>query len=296
MNRFKRKLVYSLVGLLAGALAWSLGALVRLGLPHFPSFLLFSLAAGALIGGAMGAYFGSLEGITLSIRAKLTKGLIAGALLGAVGGFVGLLVSQAFLFFLGDWFLQASPAMRHAGLPLSRALSWLVLGAFVGCIEGLRTLSWAKLKVGFLGGALGGALGGLALEGLPLLQPDLPFVGLIGLSLLGLLIGLSYGLIEQQFTRAVLRVLNGPFKGKEYLLLAKKNPIGKNPKARICLEGYLKMGDREALVELKDGKAELISVTGRSDLKVNDRAVRQQELQPNDILQVGSAKFIYYYR
>lgn len=295
MNRFKRKLVYGLVGLLAGVLAWALGALVRLGLPQFPSFLVFSLTTGGLLGGALGAYFGSLEGLTLSVKAKLRKGILAGMLLGVLGGILGFLLGQAALFKAGDWFLQSSDFMRQMGLPLAKSLGWVLLGLFLGSIEGLRTLSWAKLKVGLLGGAIGGAIGGAALETLPLFWPQLPLAGLVGLALLGLLIGLSYGLIEQQFTHAVLRVLNGPFKGKEYLLLAKRNPIGKNPKARICLEGYYKMGDREAQVELKQGKAQLISLTGKADVKVNDQATREAELNPEDIIQVGSAKLIFYY-
>ena len=296
MNRFKRKMVYGIIGLLGGLLAWAGSALVLELAPAFPSFLSFSLGTGFVLGAALGAYFGSLEGITQSVPKKRNSGILMGLLIGGIGGILGFLLGQAFLLYLGDYFLHSAKDLREWGIPLSKVIGWVVLGIFLGIIEGLRSLSWQKIKVGLLGGALGGLLGGLALELLPLVSPGLSYSDALGLCLLGLMIGLSFGLVEQQFSTAVLRMLNGPFKGKEYLLLAKSNLIGENPKAEICLNGYQKVSAKEAKAVIRKGQVFLQGLKDKPEIKVNDQALGTAPLAPEDIIQVGSAKLIFYYR
>jgi len=296
MNRFKRKLVYGAIGLLGGLLAWSLSSLSLELANSFPSFLSFSLTTGFLLGGAMGAFFGSLEGLTQSVTKKMISGMRMGVLIGGLGGIVGFLLGQGFLLYLGDFFLQSAKDLREWGIPFSKVISWMVLGIFLGAIEGVRSLSFQKIRVGKLGGAIGGLLGGFALEFLPLLFPGMGYTDLLGLCLLGLMIGLSFGLVEEQFSTAVLRMLNGPFKGKEYLLLAKSSLIGETPKAEICLEGYKRVTPKEAKAQIKKGKVHLVSLSGSKEIKVNDQPLGAEALAPEDIIQIGSAKLIFYYR
>ena len=294
MTRFKRKLVYGLIGLLAGVLAWGLSTLPLMLAGWFPSFLGLSLTTGFLLGASLGAYFGSLEGLTQSVPQKVRSGIRMGLILGGLGGIAGFLLGQGFLLYLGDYFLQSAQDLRRWGLPLSKVVGWVVLGSVVGMIEGWRSLSWAKIRVGLLGGALGGLLGGLALELLPLLVPQLAYADLVGLCLLGLMIGLAFALVEAQFSVAVLRLLNGPFKGKEYLLLAKTNRVGQAPQSEICLKGYKEVEPQAAKLVIKKGRVQVVG-EGKT-LKVNDRPPGTEPLSPEDILQVGSAKLIFYYR
>jgi len=296
MNRFKRKLVYGAIGLLGGLLAWALSTLSLEFAAQFPNFLSFSLVAGFLLGGAMGAYFGSLEGLTQSIPKKLASGVRMGVLIGGLGGIAGFLLGQGFLLYLGDMFLHSTQEYRQWGVPFSKVIGWMVLGVFLGMIEGTRSLSVQKINVGLFGGALGGLLGGLALEFLPRFVPGLAYADLMGLCILGLMIGLSYGLVEAQFSTAILRVLNGPFKGKEYLLLAKNSLIGRNASAEICLEGYGKIAPKEAKATIKKGQVHLVGLDDSSQIKVNDQPLSAAPLAPEDIIQVGSAKMIFYYR
>jgi len=296
MTRFKRKMIYSAIGLLGGLLAWSLSALSLKLATSFPSFLSFSLVTGFLLGGSLGAYFGSLEGLTQSVRSKMISGIRMGVLFGGLGGILGFLLGQGFLLFFGDYFIHSTEELRQWGLPLSKVISWVILGAILGSIEGLRSLSLQKIKVGIIGGAIGGLFGGFALEFLPLWLPALVYADLIGLCLLGLAIGGSFGLIEEQFSTAVLRVLNGPFKGKEYLLLAKKSRIGEAPKGEICLSGYRNMAPLAARAVINKGQVYLEKLSDSANLKVNDQALTTNPLAGEDIIQVGSAKFIFYYR
>ncbi len=296
MNRFKRKMLYGAIGLLSGLLAWALSAITLEFADLFPSFLSFSLIAGLLIGGSMGAYFGSLEGITQSVPQKIASGIKMGIVIGGLGGILGFVLGQAFLLYLGDYFLHSTKDLKELGIPLSKVIGWVVLGASLGAIEGLRTLSIQKIKVGKIGGALGGLLGGLALEFLPSLLPALVFVDLLGLCTLGLVIGLSFGFIEEQFSTAVLRILNGPFAGKEYLLVAKNSMIGLATKAEICLKGYQRIAQMEAKTEIIKGQVFLKALAKDAKIKVNDKPLGSAPLSPDDIIQLGNAKFIFYYR
>lgn len=244
----------------------------------------------------MGAYFGSLEGLTQSIPKKIFSGMRRGILIGGLGGVVGFFLGQAFLLYLGDVFLHTAKELRQWGVPFSKVISWMVLGIFLGAIEGVRSFKIQKIKAGVIGGAVGGFFGGVALEFLPILLPGLAFADLMGLCLLGMMIGLSFGLVEDQFSTAVLRVLNGPFKGKEYLLVARSSLIGQAMKAEICLAGYLKIAPKEARIDTKKGQVFLRALMQPSKIKVNDLPLTDAPLAPEDIIQMGNAKMIFYYR
>ena len=114
-------------------------------------------------------------------------------------------------------------------LPVSRAIGWAVLGVFVGAGEGVRAASLKKIAVGVLGGLVGGLVGGFALEYAALLFPQLAYPRLLGFLILGLAIGVFYGLVERGLSFGVLRLLTGPLKGKEFLLNQRRMNIGQRP-------------------------------------------------------------------
>ena len=67
MSTLLRKAVFGLIGLLGGLAAWPLAEGILSMQMFFPSYLVFSSVLGMTLGGVMGAFFGSIESITLSL-------------------------------------------------------------------------------------------------------------------------------------------------------------------------------------------------------------------------------------
>jgi len=296
MSTFFRKLVFGFIGLLGGLAAWPVSEIVLANQSGFPSFLIFTVCLGAVFGAIMGGYLGSSEGITLSIRSKIVPGIITGALVGIVGGIVGFLIGQGVLLFISEIVFHSNKSLRSIGIPISRIASWTFLGMFIGMVEGVRALSWAKIKVGLLGGIVGGILGGITLEGLGFYFPDLLLSRLAGLMVLGMLIGVFYGLFEKGLSSGVLRLLNGKLKGKEYLLVQKKIKVGSSVKSDIHLQEYKKVEETHALLSVKKDDVYIKPATDKGRVLVNEVKVGEHLLKFEDVVQIGSAKFLFFYK
>jgi hypothetical protein len=288
----RRLLLLALCGL-AGVAAWPVAELILHFQAGFPSYLGFLAFLGAVTGALMGAFLGAGEGITSRIRDRIPSGMLLGAAVGLAGGAAGMLVGQAALWLIGGLFLLPSSDFRWVVLPVSRAIGWGVLGVFVGAGEGVRGASPKKIGVGILGGLVGGLIGGFALEYSRLLFPALAFPRLIGLVILGVAVGLFYGIIEQGMSFGVLRVLTGALKGKEFLINQARMRIGRARRNEISLPGYEGLADLQARLRVRGGEAVLENVEPKLPLLVNDVKVQERKLKLGDVIQIGSAKLFY---
>ncbi len=293
MSTLIKRLIVCGLGLLAGLLVWPVMELFIEHQAVFPSFLVFSLISGAAFGLLYGLVFGTAEGIIAGSNRRIVRGAIWGAVLGTIGGTLGFLAGQGVLFALGERLLQSEDAVRRFGFPLARAAGWAVLGLFVGVAEGVRARSGRKIAVGVLGGLIGGALGGLAIEYGRVLVPDSPLVTLAGLVLFGVLVSLCYSLIEQQVSLGVLRLLNGRFKGKEFVLNQRRLWIGGSDRSDIILEGYKGVSERHAQLGLKQGELLLEPAGSDTYVFVNDDPVTGRLLKYEDVIRIGSAKLFF---
>jgi len=295
MSTLTRKILFCAIGLLAGIAAWPLAEIVLVYQSNFPSYLIFSISVGIVLGAFMGGFFGTIDAITLSAKPRIVSGITTGFFIGAVGGAIGYLAGQGALFIIAENLFHSNASLQSTGIPISRAFGWAVLGVFIGSIEGVRSRSMAKLRVGILGGLLGGLLGGMALEYFKIHLPGILFARLSGLLILGLLIGLCYSIFEKGFSRGVLKLLNGKLKGKEYLILQKSTKIGKSPQSDIYLEDYADVDDTHAEIHAAKGKIVLKNQQTKASVKVNEDVIEEYPLRFEDVVQIGSAKFLFYY-
>ena len=296
MSTFMKKLVYGLIGLLAGLAAWPFSETILVFQPYFSSYFMFIIVLGLVFGGLMGGFLGSSEGITLSVKSRIVPGIIVGMILGAVGGAVGFWIGQGALWIVSELLVHSNKLLQAYGIPISRTIGWGFLGVFIGSVEGFRTRSFAKIKVGIAGGLIGGILGGIALEYFRLRFPDAFFGRLIGSLILGLLIGLFYGLFEKQFSKGVLKLLNGTLKGKEFLLLQNKIRIGSSKKVEIHLPDYKNVAEIHAVLKSKKTDLVVNNVNTEHRVLVNELNVSEHQLKLDDVIQVGSAKFWFFYK
>ena len=293
MSTGKRRWILCGLGVLGGLLCWPMTEVVLRYQAVFPSFLIFSIALGALCGLVLGAFFGAAYGITSYIKRRVGTGMAAGALIGVAGGIIGFLIGQAVLFVLGNLILTSQKNVELIGLPVARAVGWSMVGVFLGMSEGIRILSLKKIAVGALGGFIGGLLGGFLLEYAHALLPTVTCGRLLGLVLLGLLIGFFCGLVEKQLSFGVLRILNGAFRGKEYLVGQSRMTVGTGARCDINLSGYRDVAEVHADIAAKRGEVILRRRESGHPLVVNEEKVEQQVLKFEDAIRIGSAKLYF---
>jgi hypothetical protein len=293
MSTAARRWILCGLGVLAGLAAWPVTELALKYQSSFPSYLIFSLALGAVFGLILGAFFGSAAGITTYIRIRIIRGALAGAAVGLAGGAVGFLIGQAVLLLLGNVIFSSRRSLTMVGLPVARAVGWSVLGVFIGMADGIRVRSLKKILVGSLGGFIGGLLGGFLLEYSGVFFPSFSYARLGGCILLGLLIGLFYGIIERQLSCGVLRILNGPYKGKEYLVSQNRMTVGASSRSDISLSGYKKVGEIHAVITVKRKNVRLREKDTAFPVLVNEEKVKEHELKFEDVIKMGSARLYY---
>ncbi len=226
MTMYIRRLIQLGLGIAGGLAAWPLMELMIHVQGSFSGYLGYTAASGAIFGFIFGAFIGGAEGIIASRGRRILTGTLAGALIGAAGGALGFVTGQGVLFLVGDRIAATTIDIQRVALPVGRAIGWAILGACVGAAGGIRSIAGRKILIGALGGFVGGIAGGAVVEYGRLLFVAAPAARLVGLILLGALIGLAYAWIEKRLSFGVFRILNGPYKSREFILNQRKMTIG----------------------------------------------------------------------
>jgi hypothetical protein len=116
---------------------------------------------------------------------------------------------------------------------LARAASWVILGIAVGLTVGVISKSLKRTGLSIAGGMLGGFLGGLITDFFP---QNLQWISQIfGFTLMGLLVGLAMGLLEQVARMQWIEIVKGGREGKQYILYKAQVTLGSSAKADIIL-------------------------------------------------------------
>lgn len=293
MTNLTRRIIIIIVGLLGALFAWPLiEACINLQ-TFFPSYFLYTLCSGVLTGAAMGAFFASAEGLLAAAPGKAVQGALSGVISGVLGGVAGAFVAQALLFGAGENLTQAGGEQVAVGLLVARAAGWAIIGAFIGMSEGIRARSLKKLLLGLLGGVVGGFLGGLLFVWVSAAHPSFFLGRLAALLIMGGLIALLYSLLEKRFAQGSLKVLNGPAKGKEFLINQRKLTLGSAGRTDIVLKGYRDISVVHAAIRIEHGEVVLLSRGGK--VLVNEVVAEKVNLKLDDVIQIGSAKILYGY-
>jgi hypothetical protein len=291
-----KRIFLCLIGVIAGIASWPLAELALQMQGLFPSYLIFSIFLGVLFGIVIGGFFCSTEGIVQNDRSKMIIGIITGAIIGLIGGIIGFLIGQGVLFILGQSLIHSTKNFNLIGQPLSRSVGWAILGIFIGVTEGVRSMSFKKIRIGILGGLIGGVVGGLALEYIRFVISNMMIARLIGLIIFGFFIGLFYGFIEKGLSYGILRLLNGIYKGKEYLINQRKIKIGAGKSNDIVLGDYEDIDKNHAVIYVKKKDLYIKRISKKYPVYVNDEQISEYRLKLEDVIKIGQAKFFYKYK
>jgi hypothetical protein len=116
---------------------------------------------------------------------------------------------------------------------------------------------------------------------------------LAGLVIFTLFIALFYAIIEKRLSLGVLKILNGRFRGKEFIINQRKIRLGKSRRNEVRLNDYAAVADLHARLSVKRSEVTIEAAVPEVPLYVNDDPVTRQTLKYEDVIKIGSAKIYY---
>ena len=174
---------------------------------------------------------------------------------------------------------------------MGRASAWAVAAIPAGIGQGIALRESKVVVNGLLGGVLGGLLGGLLFD--PINSVFVHADGEawlsrgIGFTIIGLLVGLFVGIVEQWTKSAWLLMKAGPLAGKQFVVFRNPTVLGSSPKADIYLFKDEAIEPRHALIHDRGGRFEIEDMKSADGTYVNGIPVQRQILRAGDQIVLG---------
>jgi hypothetical protein len=174
---------------------------------------------------------------------------------------------------------------------MGRATAWAGAAIPAGIGQGIALREWKVVLNGLLGGVLGGLLGGLAFDPINTVFKTADGGAApsraIGFTLIGLMVGLFVGIVEQWTKSAWLLMKAGPLAGKQFVISRNPTVLGSAPKADIYLFKDEAIEPRHALIHDRGGRFEIEDLDSADGTYVNGIPVRKQILKSGDQIVLG---------
>ncbi|HEV3165433.1 MAG TPA: FHA domain-containing protein [Isosphaeraceae bacterium] len=176
-------------------------------------------------------------------------------------------------------------------LMTGRGAAWAVAAIPAGIGQGIALREKKVVLNGLLGGVLGGLLGGLVFDPIniaftgPNGQADLSRA--VGLTTIGLMVGLFVGIVEQWTKTAWVMMKAGPLAGKQFVIYRNPTVLGSSPKADIYLFKDPAIEPQHAFIHNRGGRYELEDCGSADGTYVNGIPVQKRILQPGDQIVLG---------
>ena len=317
-----------LVGLIAGTIGGFLGWLLQESLIHYNAHIVMGVLPGQgasatpltaeeartlayCVGGMIGLFLATVDGIVEGNARKLAFGMGVGAVAGVCLGYIGLKFGGMAYDMLGG----TDQVSRDPGLfsfvrqVIARSLGWALMGLGFGAGSAIGTRSMKRIWQGAFGGFLGGLIGGFVFDILPSgtapLQELAGATGprdvggpsrMIGFTLIGGLSGLFIGIVEALMKQAWVKVLAGKNEGKDYILSRAMNILGRDERCAVPLFGDASVGVQHAAIRVEGNRHFLVDAGTPAGTVVNGQRVSPSAetlLRDGDILQIGSHQILF---
>lgn len=240
---------------------------------------LIALFIGLFLGIGEGVFYGSKE------KALQYAGIGAGVSI-VIGLISGYLAQWMYASMLGD-----EPSGIAAALV--RGLGWSIMGLGVGIAVGLIKPEKKRVIYCSLGGLAGGFIGGFLFNFICDIIPNDIVARGTAIVIMGLLIGLGVGLLEQFAKQAWLKVVRGEFEGKEYLVFAGTTSIGNNGKNTIVLFKDKLVGPHHCDIILEGSKYVLVDCGTPMGTVVNGIRTTRHVLRQGDAIAIGNSVLVF---
>ncbi len=238
-----------------------------------------ALFIGMFLGIGEGIYYGSKEN-------AMKYGAIGAGISVVIGLISGNVAQNMYSSMLPD---DPSPIAAS----LVRGLGWAIMGLGVGLAVSLIKPELKRIVSCLIGGFVGAFIGGFIFNFVGKVIPnDIASRG-IGTIIMGILIGVGVGLLEQFAKSAWLKVIRGEFEGKEYLVFAGTTSIGNNSKNSIVLFKDKLVAPHHCDIVLEGSKYVLIDAGTPMGTLVNGMRTNKKILVQGDAIAVGNSVLIF---
>jgi pSer/pThr/pTyr-binding forkhead associated (FHA) protein len=298
----RRELTFkALAGLVGGAIGWIPVEVVSNGhsLTETPSnwqvagnFLAMALMAGMIGGLVLAADDHSLE-ITPRAKSRFLRGFAVCFTLSFPATYYSDVAFGAILS-AGGWGVN-QPGLAFY-MVLARVVGWTLMGLMLGIGVGLATLSVRNLLKGAAGGCVGGFVGGLTFDLIGSLSQTGLASRLVGLSAIGLAIGLFIGLVQELTKAAWLAVEAGRLKGRQFRLEGASVTLGRAEENPVGLFGDPGVQPRHARIEKTGAGYALKNLAVQEGTFVNGNRIETVELHDGDRIRIGNYEMVFHER
>ena len=263
-------------------------------------FQLAQLLIFPTVAGFVGLFLGAAEGIMCR---NLRRALICAAVGLGVGFGGGLIAVIAANIIFGIMMVVAlrfwknpQPNAMPTGiafliLMMGRGAAWAVAAIPAGIGQGIALREKKVLLNGLLGGVLGGLLGGLLFDPISLVfttaNGEADASRGIGFTMIGLMVGLFVGVVEQWTKTAWLLMRAGALAGKQFVLYRNPTVLGSSPKADIYLFKDEAIEPQHALIHNRGGRFEIEDCRSADGTYVNGIPIQKRVLQAGDQIVLG---------
>ena len=235
----------------------------------------------------IGLFLGIGEGVYYGSKQNAIKYAAIGAVVSVViGGISGYLAQWMYGSMLGD-----DPSAFAAAFV--RGFGWSIMGLGIGVAVGLIKWDVKRLISCAIGGFAGAFIGGFLFNFVGQIIPnDMGSRG-VAIVIMGILIGVGVGLLEQFAKSAWLKVIRGEFEGKEYLIFPGTTSIGNNSKNTIVLFKDKLVGPHHCDIVLQGSKYVLKDCGTPMGTVVNGMKTTQHILRQGDAIAIGNSVLVF---
>jgi pSer/pThr/pTyr-binding forkhead associated (FHA) protein len=305
----RRELAFkAMAGLAGGAAGWLPVELAMMGhtFDHPPAGferILLDLTMG-ILSGSIGGLINAAELQTLEFSRAIKVRLISGfAICFVLGLFSFYLSDKAFngILHLAGW--QANQPISEVYLVFARVVGWVLMGSLLGAGVGLAGFSPQALGKtvqnvlkGAAGGWVGGFIGGLSFDLVSAISGGGWTPRLIGFCLIGLLIGLSIGLVQELTKVAWLAVEAGRLRGRQFRLEGSTTMIGRAEENAVGLFGDPGVQARHAVIERRAEGYVLKNLAVQAGTLVNGVRAETEPLHEADRITISNYELSFHLR
>ncbi len=238
----------------------------------------------ALIGGLILAAESHELAITPRTSRNFLRGFIICFVIGLPAVYYANVIFTAILV-AGGWGVGHTGAF--AWLVMARTIGWALTGLTLGIAVGLSSFSIRKTIQGAIGGWVGGFLGGFLFDFINLGGGGGTTSRLIGLSLLGLAIGLAIGLVQELTKDAWLVVEAGRLSGRQFRLERQTVTLGRAEENTVGLFGDPRVQARHAIITRRGDGWEIKNLAVQAGTTVNGHLIETSPLADGDQIGIG---------
>lgn len=260
-------------------------------------FLLFPVTAAFI-----GLFLGAAEGLICRNGLRALKSSSVGLGVGFIGGIIALfptgivfgIMSAIALNMMDDPVpgeIVMPTGMALLILMMGRAAAWSIVSIPAGIGQGIALKERKVIINGLVGALLGGLLGGLLFDPISLVltseDGQATYSRAVGLTTIGIFVGLFIGLVEGWTKTAWVLMQKGPLAGKQFIIYKDTTVLGSSPKADIYLFKDDAIEPRHALIINRGGRFEIEDCSTPDGTYVNGIPIMQTILQDKDQIVLG---------